>query len=115
MRNRSRSRKAPASTTFPGDQRRTTYGDHRRQYGSLDWNFSRAVSDLYYAGGAGHRGFEGAGLVFRKPLSSGAPPLLQRSRTAIARIKFENGDAGSRKGEVALKSVLQTLVEREGK
>ena len=30
-------------------------------------------------------------------------------------IAFENGDAGSRKGEVALKSVLQTLVEREGK
>jgi len=29
-------------------------------------------------------------------------------------IEFENGDAGSRKGEVALKSVLQTLVEREG-
>ena len=30
-------------------------------------------------------------------------------------IEFENGNAGSRKGEVALKSVLQTLVEREGK
>lgn len=30
-------------------------------------------------------------------------------------IEFENGDAGSRKGEVTLKSVLQTLVEREGK
>jgi len=30
-------------------------------------------------------------------------------------IEFENGDTGSRKGEVALKSVLQTLVEREGK
>jgi NAD(P)H dehydrogenase (quinone) len=30
-------------------------------------------------------------------------------------IEFENGDAGSRKGEVALKSVLQTLVELEGK
>ncbi len=30
-------------------------------------------------------------------------------------IEFENGAAGSRKGEVALKSVLQTLVEREGK
>ncbi len=30
-------------------------------------------------------------------------------------IEFENGDAGSRKGDVALKSVLQTLVEREGK
>ena len=30
-------------------------------------------------------------------------------------IAFENGDASSRKGEVALKSVLQTLVEREGK
>jgi uncharacterized protein YbjT (DUF2867 family) len=30
-------------------------------------------------------------------------------------IEFENGDAGSRKGEVSLKSVLQTLVEREGK
>ncbi|HWZ82616.1 MAG TPA: NmrA family NAD(P)-binding protein [Terriglobales bacterium] len=30
-------------------------------------------------------------------------------------IEFENGDARSRKGEVALKSVLQTLVEREGK
>jgi len=30
-------------------------------------------------------------------------------------IEFENGEAGSRKGEVALKSVLQTLVEREGK
>ena len=30
-------------------------------------------------------------------------------------IEFGNGDAGSRKGEVALKSVLQTLVEREGK
>ena len=29
-------------------------------------------------------------------------------------IEFENGDAGSRKGDVALKSVLQTLVEREG-
>ena len=29
-------------------------------------------------------------------------------------IEFENGDAGSRKGEIALKSVLQTLVEREG-
>jgi NAD(P)H dehydrogenase (quinone) len=29
-------------------------------------------------------------------------------------IEFENGDAGSRRGEVALKSVLQTLVEREG-
>jgi hypothetical protein len=31
------------------------------------------------------------------------------------RIEFENGEAGSRKGEVALKSVLQTLVERDGK
>jgi NAD(P)H dehydrogenase (quinone) len=30
-------------------------------------------------------------------------------------IEFENGDAGSRKGDVALKSVLQTLIEREGK
>jgi NAD(P)H dehydrogenase (quinone) len=30
-------------------------------------------------------------------------------------IEFENGAAGSRKGEVALKSVLQTLVERESK
>ena len=30
-------------------------------------------------------------------------------------IEFENGEAGSRKGEVALKSVPQTLVEREGK
>ena len=30
-------------------------------------------------------------------------------------IEFENGDAGSRKGEVTLKSVLQTLVELEGK
>ena len=30
-------------------------------------------------------------------------------------IEFENGDAGSRKGEVALKSVLQTLVELKGK
>jgi NAD(P)H dehydrogenase (quinone) len=30
-------------------------------------------------------------------------------------IEFENGSAGSRKGEVALKSVLQTLVQREGK
>jgi len=30
-------------------------------------------------------------------------------------IEFENGDAGSRKGEAALTSVLQTLVEREGK
>jgi uncharacterized protein YbjT (DUF2867 family) len=30
-------------------------------------------------------------------------------------IEFENGNADSRKGEVALKSVLQTLVEREGK
>ena len=30
-------------------------------------------------------------------------------------IEFENGYAGSRKGEVAIKSVLQTLVEREGK
>ncbi len=30
-------------------------------------------------------------------------------------IEFEHGNAGSRKGEVALKSVLQTLVEREGK
>jgi len=29
-------------------------------------------------------------------------------------IEFENGDVGSRRGEVALKSVLQTLVEREG-
>jgi len=29
-------------------------------------------------------------------------------------IEFENGAAGSRKGEVTLKSVLQTLVEREG-
>jgi NAD(P)H dehydrogenase (quinone) len=29
-------------------------------------------------------------------------------------IEFENGDAGSRRGEVALKSVLQSLVEREG-
>jgi NAD(P)H dehydrogenase (quinone) len=27
-------------------------------------------------------------------------------------IEFENGDAGSRRGEVALKSVLQTMVER---
>src|SRR6202042_2413876 len=27
-------------------------------------------------------------------------------------IEFENGGAGSRKGEIALKSVLQTLVER---
>ena len=27
-------------------------------------------------------------------------------------IEFENGGAGSRKGEVALKSVLQTMVER---
>jgi len=30
-------------------------------------------------------------------------------------IEFENGDAGSRRGEVALKSALQTMVEREGK
>ena len=30
-------------------------------------------------------------------------------------IEFENGGAGSRKGEVTLKSVLQTLIEREGK
>jgi NAD(P)H dehydrogenase (quinone) len=30
-------------------------------------------------------------------------------------IEFENGEAGSRKGQVALKSVLQTLVELEGK
>jgi len=30
-------------------------------------------------------------------------------------IEFENGAAGSRKGEVALKTVLQRLVEREGK
>ncbi|HXJ44960.1 MAG TPA: NmrA family NAD(P)-binding protein [Bryobacteraceae bacterium] len=30
-------------------------------------------------------------------------------------IEFENGEASSRKGEVTLKSVLQTLVEREGK
>jgi uncharacterized protein YbjT (DUF2867 family) len=30
-------------------------------------------------------------------------------------VEFENGEAGSRKGEVALKSVLQTLVERESK
>jgi NAD(P)H dehydrogenase (quinone) len=30
-------------------------------------------------------------------------------------IEFENGDAGSRKGEVTLKSVLQTLVELGGK
>jgi NAD(P)H dehydrogenase (quinone) len=30
-------------------------------------------------------------------------------------IEFENGEAGSRKGEVALKTVLQTLIEREGK
>ena len=30
-------------------------------------------------------------------------------------IEFENGEAGSRKGEVALKSVLQTLVERASK
>jgi hypothetical protein len=29
-------------------------------------------------------------------------------------IEFENGDAGSRRGDVALKSVLETLVEREG-
>ena len=29
-------------------------------------------------------------------------------------IEFENGDAGSRRGEVALKSVLQTMVERAG-
>jgi NAD(P)H dehydrogenase (quinone) len=29
-------------------------------------------------------------------------------------IEFENGDAGSRRGEVVLKSVLETLVEREG-
>src|SRR6202007_1343639 len=28
-------------------------------------------------------------------------------------IEFENGDAGSRKGEIALKSVLQTLVDGE--
>ena len=30
-------------------------------------------------------------------------------------IEFENGAASSRKGEVAPKTVLQTLVEREGK
>ena len=30
-------------------------------------------------------------------------------------IEFENGDAGSRRGEVAAKSVLQTMIEREGK
>jgi uncharacterized protein YbjT (DUF2867 family) len=30
-------------------------------------------------------------------------------------IEFENGEAGSRKGEVALKTVLQTLIEREDK
>jgi NAD(P)H dehydrogenase (quinone) len=30
-------------------------------------------------------------------------------------IEFKNGDAGSLKGEVALNSVLQTLVEPEGK
>ena len=29
-------------------------------------------------------------------------------------IEFENGDAGSRRGEVAVKSVLQTMIEREG-
>jgi len=29
-------------------------------------------------------------------------------------IEFENGDAGSRRGVVALKSVLQTMVENEG-
>jgi hypothetical protein len=29
-------------------------------------------------------------------------------------IEFENGDAGSQRGEAALKSVLQTPVEREG-
>jgi hypothetical protein len=29
-------------------------------------------------------------------------------------IEFENGAVGSRKGEVALRSVLQTLVGREG-
>ena len=29
-------------------------------------------------------------------------------------IEFENGEAGSRKGEIAFKSVLRTLVEREG-
>ena len=29
-------------------------------------------------------------------------------------IEFENGEAGSRKGEVTLKSVLRTLVEHEG-
>jgi hypothetical protein len=28
-------------------------------------------------------------------------------------IEFENGQAGSRKGTVALKTVLQTLIERE--
>ena len=29
-------------------------------------------------------------------------------------IEFENGQAGSRKGEVALKTVLQALIERDG-
>jgi hypothetical protein len=28
-------------------------------------------------------------------------------------IEFENGQAGSRKGEVALKTVLQALIERD--
>jgi hypothetical protein len=30
-------------------------------------------------------------------------------------IEFENGEVGSRKGEVAPKTVLQTLIKREGK
>jgi hypothetical protein len=30
-------------------------------------------------------------------------------------IEFENGAAGSRKGEIALKTVLQTLIQRESK
>jgi hypothetical protein len=30
-------------------------------------------------------------------------------------IEFESGEAGSRKGKVALKTVLRSLIERQGK
>jgi NAD(P)H dehydrogenase (quinone) len=42
------------------------------------------------------------------------PPIRMLDGFNDGWIEFENGDAGSRRGEVALKSVLLTLVEREG-
>ena len=36
-----------------------------------------------------------------------------RTHSGFGWIEFENGEASIRKGEIALKTVLQTLIERE--